>query len=115
MYAFFNYVNEKGLQMDAVQAKNRKYYADPPFISIEEEDLEGILSFIQKKDTGRLNVMVMNDSSWRETFFWPGEIMTLQQLKWWRHLRHQLSWNLPKSFQKTDWAWPNGSQVPTIL
>jgi hypothetical protein len=67
MYAFFNYVNEKGLQMDAVQAKNRKYYADAPYISIEEEDLEGILSFIQKEDTGRLNVMVMNDSSWRET------------------------------------------------
>lgn len=68
MYAFFNYVNEKGLQMDAVQAKNRKYYADAPFISIKEEDLEGILSFIQKEDTGRLNVMVMNDSSWRKTF-----------------------------------------------
>jgi hypothetical protein len=68
MYAFFNYVNEKGIQMDAVQAKNRKYYADAPFISIEEEDLEGILSFIQKQDTGTLNVMVMNDSSWRETF-----------------------------------------------
>jgi hypothetical protein len=68
MYAFFNYVNEKGIQMDAVQAKNRKYYADAPFISIEDEDLEGILSFIQKEDIGRLNVMVMNDSSWRETF-----------------------------------------------
>ena len=48
VYAFFNNVNEKGIQMDAVQAKNRKYYADAPFITIEDEDLEGILSFINK-------------------------------------------------------------------
>lgn len=68
IYAFFNLVNEKGLQMDAVQAKNRKYYADAPFIEIEEADLDGILSFIQKKDTNELKVMVMNDSAQRETF-----------------------------------------------
>jgi len=68
LYAFFNQVNEKGLQMDAVQAKNRKYYADPPYIEIEEDDLESILTFINKKDTNELKVMVMNDSSQRETF-----------------------------------------------
>jgi hypothetical protein len=68
LYAFFNHVNEKGLQMDAVQAKNRKYYADPPYIEIEEADLQGILSFINKKDTNELKVMVMNDSVQRETF-----------------------------------------------
>lgn len=67
MYAFFNYVNEKGLQMDAVQAKNRKYYADAPYIAIEEEDLDGILSFINKTDTTKINVMVMNDSAFKET------------------------------------------------
>jgi len=66
MYAFFNNVNEKGLQMDAVQAKNRKYYADAPYIKIEDEDLEGILSFINKKDTIPINVMVMNDSTKRD-------------------------------------------------
>ena len=66
MYAFFNNVNEKGLQMDAVQAKNKKYYADYPYIEIEDSDLEGILSFINKKDTGRINVMVMNDSTLRD-------------------------------------------------
>ena len=67
MYAFFNYVNEKGLQMDAVQAKNKKYYADAPYIKIEDEDLEGILSFINMKDTIPINVMVMNDSAVKET------------------------------------------------
>ena len=68
VYAFFNNVNEKGLQMDAVQAKNRKYYADAPFISIDEEDLDGILSFINKQDTAELKVMVMNDSTERKTY-----------------------------------------------
>ncbi|MCK5370195.1 MAG: DUF1553 domain-containing protein, partial [Cyclobacteriaceae bacterium] len=68
MYAFFNNVNEKGLQMDAVQAKNRKYYADAPYIKIEDSDIKGILAFINKPDTGKINVMVMNDSSARETF-----------------------------------------------
>jgi len=66
MYAFFNNVNEKGLQMDAVQAKNRKYYADAPYIKIEDDDLKGILSFINKKDTIPINVMVMNDSAVKE-------------------------------------------------
>ena len=59
LYAFFNNVNEKGLQMDAVRAKNLKYYADAPYIAIEDEDLEGILSFINKRDTVQINVMVM--------------------------------------------------------
>lgn len=67
IYAFFNYVNEKGLRMDAVQAKNRKYYADAPFIKVEDDDLDGILSFINKTDTMPLNVMVMNDSSVKDT------------------------------------------------
>ena len=66
VYAFFNNVNEKGLRMDAVQAKNRKYYADAPYIKIDQADLEGILSFINKKDTTHLNVMVMNDSAVKE-------------------------------------------------
>ncbi len=67
MYAFFNNVNEKGLQMDAVQAKNQKYYADAPYIKIDDADLTGILSFINKTDTVPVNVMVMNDSTIRDT------------------------------------------------
>jgi hypothetical protein len=54
--------------MDAVQAKNRKYYADAPFITIEDEDLDGILSFIKKTDNAELKVMVMNDSARRKTY-----------------------------------------------
>ncbi len=66
MYSFFNNVNEKGLQMDAVQAKNRKYYADAPFITIDSTDLHGVLSFLNMPDTTAINVMVMDDSSHRE-------------------------------------------------
>jgi hypothetical protein len=62
MYAFFNNVSEKGLQMDAVQAANRKYYADTPVIRITDEDIDDILSFVNKTDTSNVNVMVMNDS-----------------------------------------------------
>jgi hypothetical protein len=68
LYAFFNQVNEKGLQMDAVQAKNQKYYADAPYINISDADMKGILSFINKPDTGTIKLMVMNDSAARETF-----------------------------------------------
>jgi len=68
MYAFFNNVSEKGLQMDAVQAANAKYYADAPYIKITDEDVQSILSFIKKPDSGDVNVMVMNDSLPRQTF-----------------------------------------------
>lgn len=67
-YAFFNYVNEKGLQMDAVQAKNRKYYADAPYITVSKKEVRDILSFINYTDTVPVNVMVMNDSAYKETF-----------------------------------------------
>jgi len=68
MYAFFNNVSEKGLRMDAVQAANRKYYADAPYIQITDEDLDSILSFVNKSDTAELKVMVMNDSIPRQTY-----------------------------------------------
>jgi hypothetical protein len=68
IYAFFNNVSEKGLQMDAVQAANRKYYADAPFIRITDQDVEDILSFVNKQDTTDVYAMVMNDSLPREAY-----------------------------------------------
>ena len=68
MYAFFNNVSEKGLQMDAVQAANGKYYADAPFIRITEKDIGEILSFVNKTDSADVRVMVMNDSLPRQTY-----------------------------------------------
>ncbi|KKM57977.1 hypothetical protein LCGC14_1550070, partial [marine sediment metagenome] len=67
MFSFFDQVDEKGLQMDAVQAKNQKFYADPPYMSISEKETEGVLSFVNLKKGENINVMVMNDSAPRST------------------------------------------------
>ncbi|MDY7396439.1 DUF1553 domain-containing protein [Aureibaculum sp. 2210JD6-5] len=68
MYSFFNNVKEKGLQWNAVEAADRNYFADAPYITISDEDTENILSFVNKKEAESVNVMVMNDSLSRETF-----------------------------------------------
>lgn len=60
-FAFFNQVAEKGYQGDIYSGTA----ADPPRMTITEADVEGILKFVNKKDTNVLKVMVMRDSSWR--------------------------------------------------
>ena len=68
MFSFFNQVNEKGLQMDAVQAKNQKFFADPPYITLSSEETEGVLSFVNLEAGKEINVMVMNDSAPKANF-----------------------------------------------
>ena len=63
IYAFFNNVNEKGLQMDAVQAAREKYFADHPYINITDKEVKGVLSFVNKNAGDVVKVMVMNDST----------------------------------------------------
>jgi hypothetical protein len=64
-FAFFNQVAEKGYQGDIFSGTP----ADKPRIDISEEDVKGILNFINKRDSTKLNVMIMRDSSWyRPTF-----------------------------------------------
>lgn len=58
-FAFFNQVNEKGLMGDIQLAS----LADPPRITITDEDVESILTFINKKEKEPVQVMVMKDSS----------------------------------------------------
>jgi hypothetical protein len=58
-FAFFNQLNEKGLQGDIQLAS----LADPPKISISNEDVKNILTFINKKDKDPVPVMIMKDSS----------------------------------------------------
>lgn len=67
LFAFFNQVDEKGLQMDAVQAAKRKFFADPPYIEISAEETEDLLTFINMKKTPKIKVMVMNDSAPKTT------------------------------------------------
>lgn len=83
IYSFFNNVNEMGLRMDAVQAANQKYFADAPFMTITDEETNGVLSFINKTEGEDVKVMVMNDSMPRTTYIFdrgeydsPGEEVT---------------------------------------
>lgn len=68
MFSFFNQVDEKGLQMDAVQAAKQKFYADPPYMTITEAESRGVLSFVNLENGKDINVMVMNDAAPRPTF-----------------------------------------------
>ena len=64
-FAFFNQVPEKGLLGDIMLAS----LADPPKIKITSQEVENILTFINKKDTTAVEVMVMEDASnYRPTY-----------------------------------------------
>lgn len=67
-FSFFNQVNEKGLQMDAVEAKDQKFFADPPFITLTSKEAKGVLDFVNLDEGRQINVMVMNDSAAKTTF-----------------------------------------------
>lgn len=56
-FAFFDKVPEKGL-FGTIDAN----FADPPNMAISDELIEDILTFINKKDTADVNVMIMKDS-----------------------------------------------------
>lgn len=58
-FAFFNQVPEKGLVGDITLAS----LADPPNMRITSDDIEKLLTFVNKRDTGAVQVMVMKDLS----------------------------------------------------
>lgn len=60
-FAFFNQVPEKGLVGDI----SLNSLADPPKIKITSKEVEDIFSFINKRDTTPVEVMVMKDSTKR--------------------------------------------------
>ncbi len=60
-FAFFNRVPEKGLVGDIQLAS----LADPPKIKITTEEVQNILTFINKRDTTPVEVMVMKDTTWK--------------------------------------------------
>lgn len=57
MFAFFNNSLEKGFEGDVSTSKPAK----TPILWVEQEDLSGILSFINHKDTTRLSISVMGE------------------------------------------------------
>ena len=58
-FAFFNQVPEKGLVGDISLAS----LADPPRISISTQEVRDLLTFLNKRDTTPVQVMVMRDSA----------------------------------------------------
>lgn len=56
-FAFFDKVPEKGL-FGTIDAS----FADPPNMAITDQDVQDLLTFINKKDTAVVEVMVMQDS-----------------------------------------------------
>ncbi|MEB2781215.1 PSD1 and planctomycete cytochrome C domain-containing protein [Algoriphagus sp. C2-6-M1] len=57
MFAFFNNTPEKGYQGDVSQSKPAK----TPILWVDQEDLSGIMSFINYSDTSKLSVSVMGE------------------------------------------------------
>jgi hypothetical protein len=67
-FAFFNQVAEKGYQGDIFSGTA----ADVPRITIAQKDIDGILNFVNKKDSGIVKVMIMRDSN----VFRPTHLLT---------------------------------------
>ena len=58
MFAFFNTVREKGIES---VIGGPETYAKKPLMEISDEEVKNVLTFINKRDTGRLIVSVMGD------------------------------------------------------
>jgi hypothetical protein len=57
LFAFFNNSKEEGFEGDVSVSKPAK----KPILTIDKEDIQNTLSFINEKDTGKLTVSVMGD------------------------------------------------------
>ena len=62
-FAFFNNSPEKGYEGDVNQSKPAKM----PILWVDQEDLSGVMSFINHKDTTRLSVSVMDELEGEES------------------------------------------------
>ena len=72
MFAFFNNIKEVGLE-SAVGGPET--YAKNPRMEITEADMQGVLNFINKTDTSKLEVSVMKDrDTLRKTYFLNGKL-----------------------------------------
>lgn len=65
LYAFFNNSQEKGFEGDVSVSKPAK----TPILWIERNDLDGILNFINHKDTSKLSVSVMGELEQKRTTY----------------------------------------------
>ncbi len=66
LFSFFNSVKEPGIQSTVGGPET---YAKRPMMQVTNDDVKGILKFINKQDTGKLIVSVMGDSEvYRKTY-----------------------------------------------
>jgi hypothetical protein len=65
LYAFFNNSQEKGFEGDVSVSKPAK----TPILWVEQEDLDGILSFINHPDTSKLSISVMGELEEKRTTY----------------------------------------------
>ena len=66
LYTFFNQVKEPGIQSTVGGPET---YAKRPLMQITNDDVKGILKFVNKQDTNKLIVSVMGDSeAYRKTY-----------------------------------------------
>ncbi|MDO3625421.1 PSD1 and planctomycete cytochrome C domain-containing protein [Mucilaginibacter sp. BT774] len=66
IFSFFNSVKEPGLQSTVGGPET---YAKRPMMQISNDDVKGVLKFVNKMDTGKLIVSVMGDSeAYRKTY-----------------------------------------------
>ena len=89
-FSFFNQLPEKGYQGDIFSGTP----ADPPRITITNEDITGILNFINKKDSLPVKVMVMKDTVLRPTYVLRRGVYD--------QLGERVSFNMPASIMQYD-------------
>ena len=66
VFSFFNSVKEPGIQSTVGGPET---YAKRPMMQISNDDVKGLLKFVNKQDTGKLIVSVMGDSEvYRKTY-----------------------------------------------
>ncbi len=66
IFSFFNSVKEPGIQSTVGGPET---YAKRPMMQISNEDVKGLLKFVNKQDTGKLIVSVMGDTEvYRKTY-----------------------------------------------
>ena len=66
LFSFFNSVKEPGIQSTVGGPET---YAKRPMMQISNDDVKGLLKFVNKQDTGKLIVSVMGDSEvYRKTY-----------------------------------------------
>ena len=64
LLAFFNNTKEKGYEGDVSVSKPAKY----PLLKISDDDVQKVLSFVNKKDTGMMTVSVLAEDTLRNTY-----------------------------------------------